>query len=165
MKRCLRLIVLIVCLSESILVSAQTFEFFQTQNYHNQLRLNTLTGEVYQVQDDGGSWLVNSAITPESSKPYRYWLYPTQNMWTFILIDLFTGKLWQTQYSIKGDDYRYSVPINSNALSYSEHAKFEIKPMMSMYQFYLINKDTGEMWKFQWSTKSEDGYRWIEKIN
>lgn len=34
-----------------------------------------------------------------------------------------------------------------------------------MYQFYLINKDTGEMWQFQWSTKSEDGYRWIKKIN
>lgn len=165
MNRITRISIVIVFLFKSVVIFSQTYEFFQTRNYHNQLRLNTITGEVYQVQDDGGSWLVNSSITPESTKPYRYWLYPTQNMWTFILIDLYTGKLWQTQFSVNGDDYRFSIPINPNALSFSEHAKFEIKPMVSMYQFYLINKETGEMWKFQWTTKSGDEYRWIEKIN
>ena len=30
---------------------------------------------------------------------------------------------------------------------------------------YLINKDTGEMWKFQWSNESDEDYRWIKKIN
>ena len=165
MNNLFKTIILMIGLFVNLTVSSQTYEFFQTQNYHNQLRLNTKNGEVYQVQDDGRNWLVSSAITPESSTPYRYWLYPTQNFWTFILVDLFTGKLWQTQFSINGDDYRNSIPINSTTLSYTEHAKFEIKPMISMYQFYLINKDTGEMWQFQWSTKSEDGYRWIQKIN
>jgi hypothetical protein len=33
-----------------------------------------------------------------------------------------------------------------------------------MFQFYLVNEETGEMWKFQWSTKEDDGYRWIQKI-
>ena len=164
MKNLFRIVILMIGLSINLTMRSQTYEFFQTQNYHNQLRLNTKTGEVYQVQDDGGSWIVNEAFTPESTTPYRYWLYPTQNMWTFILVDMFTGKLWQTQYSVKGDN-RFSVPINENTLSYTEHAKFEIKPMISMYQYYLINKDTGEMWQFQWSTKSEDGYRWIKKIN
>ena len=37
--------------------------------------------------------------------------------------------------------------------------------MVSMYQFYLVNRDTGEMWQFQWSTDSNDNYRWIKKIN
>lgn len=32
---------------------AQTYKMYQTRNYHNQLRLNTATGEVLQVQDDG----------------------------------------------------------------------------------------------------------------
>ena len=164
MNNLLRIIILTIGLSVNLTLRSQTYEFFQTRNYHNQLRLNTKTGEVYQVQDDGGSWIVNNAFTPESTTPYRYWLYPTQNMWTFILVDMFTGKLWQTQYSVEGDN-RFSVPINENTLSYTERAKFEIKPMISMYQYYLINKDTGEMWQFQWSTKSEDGYRWIKKIN
>lgn len=62
----------------NVLVKSQTYEFFQTNNFHNQLRLNTLTGEVYQIQDNGGA---------------------------------------------------------------------------------------GEMWQFQWSTNSDNGYRWINKIN
>ena len=141
MNNLLRIIILTIGLSVNLTMRSQTYEFFQTRNYHNQLRLNTKTGEVYQVQDDGGSWIVNNAFTPESTTPYRYWLYPTQNMWTFILVDMFTGKLWQTQYSVEGDN-RFSVPINENTLSYTERAKFEIKPMISMYQYYLINKDT-----------------------
>ena len=161
----LRFTILFVSLLWSITALSQTYEFFQTQNYHNQLRLNTMTGEVYQVQDDGGMWMVCSAITPSSSTPYRYWLYPTRNIWTYILVDLFTGKIWQCQFSVDSDNGQMSVPINREVLSYSEHSKFEVKPMVSMYQFYLINKDTGEMWQFQWSTKSEDGYRWIKKIN
>ena len=66
----LRIGTFVISMLWSIVALSQTYEFFQTQNYHNQLRLNTLTGEVYQVQDDGGSWLVSSAITPESSKPF-----------------------------------------------------------------------------------------------
>jgi hypothetical protein len=31
-----------------------------------------------------------------------------------------------------------------------------------MFQYYLLNEETGEMWQFQWSTKGDE-YRWIEK--
>lgn len=37
----------------SISLFTQTYKMYQTRNYHNQLRLNTATGEVLQVQDDG----------------------------------------------------------------------------------------------------------------
>jgi hypothetical protein len=85
-------------------------------------------------------------------------------MWTFILLDTFTGKLWQCQYSVKGDDYRASWAINLLDLSSSAGSRFTIQPMTSMYQYYLIDEETGDMWKFQWSTKGDD-YRWIEKFN
>lgn len=155
------LIGLLICVA----VKSQTYEFFQTKNYHNQLRLNTKTGEIYQVQDDGGSWIICSHVTPSSTIPYRYWLYPTRNMWTWILVDLFTGKIWQCQYSVESSGGQFAIPINSQILSYTEYSKFEVKPMVSMYQFYLVNRDTGEMWQFQWSTDSDDNYRWIKKIN
>ena len=29
---------------------AQVYKMYKTQNYHNQLRLNTMTGEVQQIQ-------------------------------------------------------------------------------------------------------------------
>lgn len=37
---------------------AQVYKMYSTRNYHNQLRLNTMTGEVQQIQDDGQSWIV-----------------------------------------------------------------------------------------------------------
>lgn len=199
---------------------SQTFKFYTTKNYHNQLRLNTATGEVKQVQDDGQSWIICPGIDLNLSKANRFNLNETQNMWTFIMLDSYTGKTWQVQFSVKGDDYMFYTPINYFSLSYPsksdnwenrfqlfptqnmwnfilldsytgrlwqvqysskdldnlmcipindiELAKnnrpvFYIQPLTSMYQYYLINGDTGAMWKFQWSTKGDD-YRWIEKM-
>ena len=93
----------------------------------------------------------------------RYMLYETKNIWTFILLDRCTGKLWQCQYSVKSVDEMITVVINNKILSNSDKPIFTIEPLVSMYQFYLINESNGDMWKFQWSTSGDD-YRWIEKI-
>ena len=93
--RYLRIGIFVISMLWNIAARSQTYEFFQAQNYHNQLRLNTLTGEVYQVQDDDGMWLVCSAITPTSPTPCQYWLYPT-------------GEMWQFRWSTENDDsYRW----------------------------------------------------------
>lgn len=34
----------------------------------------------------------------------RFTLYPTQNMWTFILLDQIDGKTWQVQWSQEPKD-------------------------------------------------------------
>ena len=159
----MRKLVVILILFVSFVTNAQTYKLYQTANINNQLKLNTKTGEVYQVQNDGQTFLVHSATTPNNEKPNRYALYETKNMWTFILLDKFSGKLWQCQYSVQGVEYIMSVVINPNVLSYTESSKFSIQPMTSMFQYYLINEETGEMWKFQWSTEGDD-YRWIEKM-
>jgi hypothetical protein len=147
----------------SVTLHAQTYKFFQTDNINNQLRLNTKTGELYQIQTDGQTFLVRQATTPDDEIPNRYSLYKTKNMWTYILLDTFTGKLWQCQYSIKGNEYRSSWIINSRNFSTTETSKFIIQPLTSMYQYYLINEETGDMWKFQWSTQGSE-YRWIERF-
>lgn len=59
---------------------AQTYKMYQTQNYHNQLRLNTATGEVLQVQDDGQSWKICSEMEIDGKEDNRFCLYETQNM-------------------------------------------------------------------------------------
>lgn len=203
----------------SIISSAQPYKIYNTQNYHNQLRLNTATGEVKQIQDDGQSWVICPGIDKSQTQVGRYNLNETQNMWTFILLDSFTGKTWQVQFSAKGTDYMFYTPINRYSLSYpssndnwknrfqlfptqniwnfilldsytgrlwqvqfssqdldalmciptnetelasTSRPIFSISPLTSMYQYYLINESNGSMWKFQWSTKGND-YRWIEK--
>jgi hypothetical protein len=157
-----KLIVILVLLL-SFVGNAQTYKLYQTDNINNQLKLNTKTGEVYQVQNDGQKFLVHDATTPNNEKTNRYALYKTQNMWTYILLDKFTGKIWQCQYSVKGVEYITSIAINPDELSNTVSNKFTIQPMTSMFQFYLINDETGEMWQFQWSTQGDD-YRWIKKI-
>jgi len=146
-----------------VTVHAQTYRFYQTDNIHNQLRLDTRTGEIYQIQNVGQTFLVHRATTPDNEISNRYLLFKTRNMWTYILLDTFTGRLWQCQYSTRGDDYRASWIINRQMLSITESSKFIIQPMTSMYQFYLINEETGDMWRFQWSMQGAD-YRWIERF-
>ena len=137
---------------------------YTTDNIHNQLRLNTATGEILQVQDDGQTWVITDAILPQGDKNGRFTLYKTKNMWTFIELDTFSGRLWQVQFSVKGVDYMFAIPINEQYLSRSERGIFTIEPMTSMFQFYLINQDSGEMWQFQWTLETKEGYRWIKQI-
>lgn len=91
---------------------AQTYKMYQTRNYHNQLRLNTATGEVLQVQDDGQSWKICDAREESGKVDNRFCLYETQNMWTFLMLDTFTGKNWQVQFSTEGTDYRWIKRVN-----------------------------------------------------
>ena len=161
MKKFIALFALMVITLESY---AQVYKMYNTRNYHNQLRLNTMTGEVQQIQDDGQSWIVCSAREISGDKESRFRLYETQNMWTFILLDSYNGRLWQVQYSAQDLDNLFCIPINKYELvSDNENCIFSIQPLTSMYQYYLINDRTGDMWKFQWSTKGDD-YRWIEKF-
>lgn len=159
----MRNLVLFLFILFGLNANAQTYKFYQTKNIHNQLRLNTKTGEVYQIQDDGQRYVINYAVTPDNEFENRYMLYETKNIWTFILLDRCTGKLWQCQYSVKSVDEMITVVINNKILSNSDKPIFTIEPLVSMYQFYLINESNGDMWKFQWSTSGDD-YRWIEKI-
>lgn len=66
-----------------IACNAYTYKLNTTKNYHNQLRLNTATGKIEQIQDDGQSWIICEDINPDASKPGRYILTDTQNMWIY----------------------------------------------------------------------------------
>src|SRR6218665_3406559 len=120
MERLILIFGLFLCFS----TNAQTYRFYQTDNIHNQLKLNTKTGEIHQVQSDGKVFLVHEESTPFNEKPNRYALYKTQNMWTYILLDKFSGRLWQCQYSVKGVEYIASWVINDYELSDTETNKF-----------------------------------------
>lgn len=158
-----KIIITMIVVLTTMTAWAQTYKFYQTDNIHNQLRLNTKTGEVMQIQDDNQTFLVHPSTTQDNEISNKYELFKTKNMWTYILLDKDTGKLWQCQYSVKGNEYRSSWAINLVDLSSSKHSRFTIQPLTSMYQYYLIDEETGEMWKFQWTTDGEN-YRWIVKF-
>ena len=81
------------------------------------IKLNTRDGRMWQVQYDiKGSerFEVNLNTAPlatkEEERDGRFTLYPTQNMWTFILLDQIDGRMWQVQWSMK-EDSRFVIQI------------------------------------------------------
>lgn len=82
------------------------FRLFPTNNIWTFLKLDTRTGLVWQVQfgvegpTDRFTVVVNDVqLASDTSKEGRFTLYPTRNMFNFLLIDQATGQMWQSQWS------------------------------------------------------------------
>ena len=83
------------------------FKLYQTENIYNLLQLDTKTGRIEQVQwslDDEkeGTMIINSE---DLSYGHGYGsgcfeLYPTKNMYQFILMDKTDGRMWHVQWGI-----------------------------------------------------------------
>ena len=93
------------------------YRLFPTTNRWNFIKLNTRDGRMWQVQysmeDDQIEvpLSLTTRISKEEEKNGRFFLYPTQNMWTFILLDQLDGRVWQVQWSTESKN-RGVIPIN-----------------------------------------------------
>jgi len=84
------------------------YKLYQTDNIYTFLQLDTKTGMIEQVQwsldsDNEGSVTINS---DDLTYGYGYGsgsfeLYPTKNMYQFILIDKTSGKKWHVQWGME----------------------------------------------------------------
>ncbi|WP_428233157.1 hypothetical protein [Flavobacterium sp.] len=92
------------------------YRLFSTQNTLTFIKLNTRNGQMWQVQWDTGKGRFESplSLTPrvsaEEEKNGRFFLYPTTNVYNFILIDQLDGRIWQVQWSSKIKD-RIVLPV------------------------------------------------------
>ena len=50
-------------------------------------------------------------VSKEEEKNGRFFLYPTQNIWNFILLDQLDGRVWQVQWSTEQKN-RMVIQIN-----------------------------------------------------
>ena len=92
---------------EKIGMGTPRYKMYKTDNIYNLIKLDTATGRTWQVQYRTNS--TDSMTVPiddtsllwnyEIEKSGRFDLYPTSNMYTFILIDTETGSTWQVQWS------------------------------------------------------------------
>lgn len=85
-------------------------------------------------------------------------LYPTGNIWNFLKLDTRNGKIWQVQFSVESEEYRYELPLNPVSLSsnWKETGRFELYPTQNLYNFILLDAIDGKMWQVQWSTEPEN---------
>lgn len=84
------------------------YQLFPTQNYWTFIKLNTRNGKMWQVHfsvnDDGdeGELVLNSLplVDKEEEVNGRFTLYPTENMYNFLLLDQIEGSVVQVQWSL-----------------------------------------------------------------
>ncbi len=90
------------------------YRLFSTQNIYTFLELNTSNGRILQVQwgdkDHRFTTPLNLVPLAEDGKAGRFTLYPTTNIYTFILLDQETGDTWHVQWAAKPED-RFIMPI------------------------------------------------------
>lgn len=93
------------------------YRLFKTQNIFTFLKLDTRTGKIWQVQwgDKEHRFIepLNSKPLASGGKSGRFTLYPTKNIFTFVLLDQESGDSWHIQWG-KPED-RFTIPIESNA--------------------------------------------------
>lgn len=102
----------------------ERFKLFSTQNIWTFIKLDTQTGQMWQVQysvkgnEERFEYDLNPnpLITTYKKVNGRFELYPTQNIYNFILLDRINGKTWQVQWSFD-EENRAVIPINHAAQS------------------------------------------------
>ena len=94
-------------------VDKPRFKMYQTENNYNLLKLDTRTGRIWQVQyrmKDVKASVVSinyfGIVFESDGWDGRFELYPTKNMYTFIMIDSGTGNTYQVQWGMSSD-YRF----------------------------------------------------------
>ena len=84
------------------------YKLFATTNQRIFIQLNTRNGIMSLVQfgmdgEDRLKTFLNLKVlaSEEEEENGRFTLYPTKNIWTFILLDQINGETWQVQWSIE----------------------------------------------------------------
>lgn len=100
----------------------------------------------------------NTNSSPTSDNTDVYQLFPTLNMWTFIKLNTRNGQMWQVQYSVKGDEYRFETDLNLTSLVSKEderNGRFYLYLTQNMYNLILLDQLDGRVWQVQWSAEAE----------
>ena len=94
--------------------TAQNYQLFPTQNIWTFIKLDTRNGKMWQVQFGlNGLNRMETVLTPSplmlDGAPAikgRYNLYPTENIFNFILLDQIDGYVYQVQWSQNEENRR-----------------------------------------------------------
>lgn len=93
---------------------------------------------------------------PTQNPNARYRLFPTQNMWTFLKLDTMTGRIWQVQFSVSGEEYRFETVLSSTDITDAikqerRIGRFTLYPTTNTYNFIMLDQIDGHTYQVQWS--------------
>lgn len=86
-----------------------TYKLFPTQNIWTFIKLNTRNGKMWQVHftidndTEDGEFVINylPLVDEGEESNGRFTLYPTENIYNFILLDQIDGRVYQVQWSFE----------------------------------------------------------------
>jgi len=96
--------------------STVVYRLFSTKNLYTFIKLDTRNGKMWQVQWSTGDdtfqvpLSLTSLVSSEEEKKGRFFLYPTTNIYNFILLYQIDGRAWQVQWNTEAKN-RLVVPI------------------------------------------------------
>ena len=88
------------------------YRLFSTKNMYTFIKLDTRNGRMWQVQwsTKGGDYRFQTSLSDinlvnnEEEQNGRFFLYPTTNIYNFVLLDQVDGRAWQVQWSLDAED-------------------------------------------------------------
>ena len=107
--------------AESSIVVAPTtvpnnYVLYPTSNVYTFLKLDTRNGKIWQLQysmdENEFEVALNNRELVTNGKTGQFALYPTSNLWTFILLDTINGDTYHVQWS-QDAEQRVVVPIKN----------------------------------------------------
>ena len=106
-----------LALLKTIMNDSPAYELYRTDNMWTFLKLETSNGKIWQVQYSVGNGDAFQVVLNDISLVFdgmetfgRFKLHPTDNMYNFLLLDTYTGSVWQAQWS-QNPDNRGVIPI------------------------------------------------------
>lgn len=95
------------------------FRLYPTSNLWNFVKLDTRTGQIWMVQyslekeSESFTWAVAPLPIEEPTDDNigRFTLYPTSNIYNFIMLDQTDGRTWQVQFSLDDEEKNFRSRI------------------------------------------------------
>lgn len=94
-------------------------------------------------------------ISTDSNVTYR--LFSTRNVYTFIKLDTRNGRMWQVQWSLKGNEFETPLSLMTRVTKEEEkNGRFFLYPTINLYNFILLDQIDGRTWQVQWSIEEKN---------
>ena len=114
-----------------------------------------------------GQEIVKIKSDPAQQVDVAFRLFETRNMWNFLLLDTRDGRVWQVQYSVKEDRPAFKVEIPATSVSPAQYSslfsdtkqrpgRFTLYPTVNIWNFILLDQDTGDTWQCQYAVGEEN---------
>ena len=100
----------------------------------------------------------NTKTAPIQDPKVPFRLFETSNLWTFIMLDTLTGKMWLIQYDVQGNNRGGRILSDKNLAADKEEivGRFTLYPTSNNWNFILIDQYEGSTWQVQWSWEKEN---------